>query len=443
MGEPLRKVLVASLHFPPDTGAASHRYRLLAPRLPAHGWEPVVVAVDPARLGVRTEPGLSALVHGPVRVVHAGALPAGFCRALGFGDLGLRAWFHLRRTCARLLDAERFEAAVVTMPPHPAGALGPWIRARSGVPFVLDYQDPWVGEWGRSVGGGPGGSPDLRSRLSRRLGEFLEPRAVAAASGLAAVSSGTVEGHLARIPAARALPFEEIPLGGDPADFAAAARVPGLLPPFDPADGNLHLVYAGTLLPLGMETLRALLGAAGLVSGARPDLGRRLRLHFYGTSNRTDPGAAPRVLPEAERLGVASMVEEVPERIDYARAVAALSSAAGILLLGSSEPHYTASKIYPALLARRPVLGLFHEASTSVAALRAAGRPPTVRVVTYGEAERAEGRTAEIARALEALLAAPEFRAEDVDGEALAAFGADRLAGRLARLLDRIARGAP
>jgi hypothetical protein len=27
-------------------------------------------------------------------------------------------------------------------------------EANIGVPFVLDYQDPWVGEWGRSVGGG-------------------------------------------------------------------------------------------------------------------------------------------------------------------------------------------------------------------------------------------------------------------------------------------------
>ena len=51
------------------------------------------------------------------------------------------------------------------------------------VPFVLDYQDPWVGEWGRSVGPGMSGHPDLRSRATRLLATRLEPRALVAADG--------------------------------------------------------------------------------------------------------------------------------------------------------------------------------------------------------------------------------------------------------------------
>ena len=49
-------------------------------------------------------------------------------------------------------------------------------------------------------------------------------------------------------------------------------------------------------------------------------------------------------------------------RLDYLDALSVLTHASGILLLGSSERHYTASKLYPALLARRPLLALFHEA---------------------------------------------------------------------------------
>ena len=42
----MKRVLMVSPHFPPDTSAASHRVRLLAPHLPEFGWEPTVVTVE-------------------------------------------------------------------------------------------------------------------------------------------------------------------------------------------------------------------------------------------------------------------------------------------------------------------------------------------------------------------------------------------------------------
>ena len=53
--------------------------------------------------------------------------------------------------------------------------------------------------------------------------------------------------------------------------------------------------------------------------------------------------------------------------------------ASAILMMGSSERHYTASKLYPALLARRPLLAVYHEESTVVDVLRRVGTAPTVR----------------------------------------------------------------
>jgi hypothetical protein len=50
----------------------------------------------------------------------------------------------------------------------------------NNVAFVLDYQDPWVGEWGRSVGPGENGRPDYRSRASR----LIAARKVGASDGL-------------------------------------------------------------------------------------------------------------------------------------------------------------------------------------------------------------------------------------------------------------------
>ena len=71
----MRRVLMVSPHFPPDTNAATHRVRLLAPHLPARGWEPTVVAVDPRDYEGRLDPALADLVPPWLRVVHARAWP--------------------------------------------------------------------------------------------------------------------------------------------------------------------------------------------------------------------------------------------------------------------------------------------------------------------------------------------------------------------------------
>ena len=88
---------------------------------------------------------------------------------------------------------------------------------------------------------------------------------------------------------------------------------------------------------------------------------------------------------------------ETPGRLDYLDALSVLTQASAIVLLGSSEPHYTASKLYPALLARRPVLALFHEASSVVSILRSTASEPTVRVVAYGSENALDSRVGEVA----------------------------------------------
>jgi hypothetical protein len=429
----MRRALLVSPHFPPDTSAGTHRVRLLAPHLAAHGWEPTVLTVAADGAEGRPDPELAALVPPSLRVVRAPVLAVRRTRRLGVGDLGLRALPGLFRTASRLLGGERFDLVFLTVYPTYPALLAPLWQARFGVPFVLDYQDPWVGSWGESVGGGPGGAVDARSFLSRRLAERAEPWVARAAAALTAVSAGTLAELFGRHPELADKPWAALPLGGEPADFDAVRREarPNLL--FDPHDGRLHLVYVGTLLPLGFETLRALFAAVARLRAGRPELYARLALHFVGTSNQT-AGSAPRALPEAERAGVADRVAEHAARVPYVEALRLLTQAHGILLLGSSEPHYTPSKAYPALLAGRPVLAAYHQASEVVGRLAAEDQ---VLLVTYGDAERAGDRVGELAGALAALLERAERPSLPAD---LGEHAAAALAGRLAGLFERAVR---
>lgn len=437
-GKTSRRVLIVSPHFPPDGSAASHRARLLAPHLARHGWEPTVLTVDPRDCEGTLDPELGDLVPPELRIVRCRAWPSRVTRLLGVGDLGLRAFPGLLRSATRLLRRERHDALLVTIYPTYPALLGPILKRRFGVPFVLDYQDPWVSEWGRTVGGAPDGGVDAKSRLSRFVATRLEPWVVRATDAIVAVSAETIEPVRRRHPEIASHPFAEIPIGGEPADFERLRARARANPFFDPSDGRTHLCYVGTLLPLGFETLRAVLSAVAQLKAREPALAERLRFHFIGTSNQARPDVPARVMPVASALGVGDLVREVAPRVGYLDALTAQVQAGGILLMGSSERHYTASKLYPALLARRSILAVHHRESTVVDVLHRAG--PAARVVTYDDRARAESQVDAIAAALADVLARPADEALVHDASAVEPYTAAALASRLAGVLDRVAR---
>jgi len=437
----MRRVLMVSPHFPPDTTAGTHRVRLLAPHLKEFGWTPTVLTVDPRDYEGRLDPELARLLPNDLEVVRCRAWSAATTRKFKLGDLGARAFAGLWRETKRLLSERRYDAYFVTVFPMYPALLGPLVKRKFRVPFILDYIDPWVGAWGLTVGGGPNGAPDWKSRWSRRLGRFLEPKAVRAADAITAVSAATYEQIRERNPQLPCKVFAEIPYGGEPTDFEEVRNRPRPNPYFDPADGNAHLCYVGTLLPLGFETLHAVLKAARRLRDVAPGAYDKLRLHFFGTSNQLVADAPQRVLPEAEALGVADRVQEIAPRIDYLDALTVQVQASGLLLLGSSERHYTASKLYPALLAKRPLLAVYHEDSTVCSILRNLD-PDAVDLVTYGDAMRAEDRINEIAAAMAALVGRrgpPPTRDQSI----LNAYSAKTMASRLAAVFERVLAARP
>lgn len=433
-----RRVLMVSPHFPPDTSAGTHRVRLFASYLHEFGWEPTVLSVDPSGYEGRLDPDLAALVPERVRVVRTRAWSAGLTRRLGIGDLGLRALAGLRRESERLMTRERFDALFITIYPTYPAVLGPILKRRHRVQFVLDYQDPWVSAWGIEVGPGPNGTPDARSRITRAIAQRLEPRVVRAADALTAVSARTYEDVLARVPDARPRACAAIPLGFDERDLEALQRAPRVNHWFDEADGRVHVCYVGTVLPRGFDVLRAVLAALAHLRARAPQAYARLRLHFIGTSNQRTTTADPRVLPAARDAGVEDIVTEAPPRLDYLDALNVQTRADALLLLGSSEPHYTPSKVFPALLARRPILAFYHRASSVVDILRPLA--PGARVFTFDDATPLSDQIDDIAAAFAGLAETGSRRAPLSNGNGLQAWSARALTGRLAAVLDSVSR---
>lgn len=425
----MNRVLIVAPSFTPSSYPPTHRVRFFARHLPEFGWEPEIVSVEPSVMGEPADPDIHRLVPDWLRVTRSGAFPLSLTRRVGLGDLGYRSLLPMRRVLARVVEERRPDIAFIPGPPWPAYLHGPWLRKRYGIPYVIDYIDPWVNAMGAD------GRWWTKAFWYRQLALKLEPKVVRHASHFVAVSDGTNEGVRARYPWLPAERFTGIPYGFEASDFDALRSTGRANAYWDAGDGNIHLVYVGAMLPKGYETLRALFGGLRILRDDAPELFAKLRLHFFGTTY--DPNVREGlVLPIAREMGLASQVTEHAARVPYLDALNILCSADVILGLGSSERHYTASKIFPNILARRPMLAIYHEASTVCDIVREARAG---ELVTYSDEAPAEQHAAEIAAALTRLVTGGTYSPEQVRWEHFEEYSAKNMTRRLASIFDRVA----
>jgi hypothetical protein len=128
-------------------------------------------------------------------------------------------------------------------------------------------------------------------------------------------------------------------------------------------------------------------------------------------------------------------VREVASRVPYLSALSVMARSQGLLLIGSDEPHYTASKIYPALMCGRPFLSLYHRASSAHTILAAAGGGCAFAFEEPGELDRLNTPLAECLRTL-------ALRPESLgvaSSSVYAQYEARVIAGRFGAIFDGVA----
>jgi hypothetical protein len=160
-----------------------------------------------------------------------------------------------------------------------------------------------------------------------------------------------------------------IPFGAAPADYEIAAGLNWENPYFQQGDGLWHGVYAGVLGKVMETTCEAICLAFKQGLQEAPDLFSRVRLHFVGTSY-AGTSATATIRPMAERLALGAFIQEDTQRLPYFAVLRLLKAADFLLVPGSDNPQYTASKIYPYIMARKPLLALFHEKSSVIEVLQ-------------------------------------------------------------------------
>lgn len=429
-----RRVLIVSPHFPPVNAPDLHRVRTALPYFAEFGWEPTVLAVDPRDVDLAQDPLLEQSVPPEVTVIRTRALPLSLTRRFGLGSLALRSRRNLRRAAETLLRARRFDAVFFSTTEFPLLTLGPRWHARFGVPFLADWQDPWLSDfYERTHTPPPGGR--LKYALSRRLAQHGEPRVVRAAAHLVSVSAGYIDELAARYPDWDRTRATVLPFAAPVRDFELLPALAPALPEFGvPPDTEVWLSAGRGGADLA-PAARALFQAIARDRTESPARWARRRLVFLGTSYATGSRAQPSFPPLAAEAGITDLVVELPARAPYFSTLAALQRATRLIVLGSTDASYTASKVYPYVLARRPTLALLHERSGAVEFLRQQRCGP---VFTFREGETPAALSAQLTRS--GWLGADTPPAPTSDPAALEPHTARAMTRQLTAILDRIAR---
>jgi hypothetical protein len=335
------------------------------PYLKSFGWDAHVLAVQPNYVEMVQDPLLSETVPQGVPVTWVKALPVEYTRLLGIGNLGLRSLSFLLKAGDHLLRKQSFDLIYFSTTVFQTMILGPHWRNRFAIPYILDFQDLWWNDYYQENRIKPPGGY-LKYGLSHLQAKWLEPWAMHHASHIVSVSPGYPKTLQQRYSHLSSMRYTVLPFGAPESDFEVLPSLNLQQHLFDPKDGKRHWVYVGRggndmalslrALFLGLQTLRA----------QHPDQWELVHLHFVGTSYAPQGRTEKTIEPIAQDYGVADLVTEYPDRIPYFEALQVLVDSDAILLIGSDDPNYTASKLYPCVLARKPILAIFHDLSSVV-----------------------------------------------------------------------------
>ena len=237
------------------------------------------------------------------------------------------------------------DVAVVSLPPAASGTVGWLLNRLRGVPYLVEYRDPWtVGAfWTSDADGRP--RADVVTRARYRLTRRLEATLLQRSAGAIIVNG---EAHVARLAAAfpdqtLGKPIVHIRNGVDLDDTATD-------PEPDAPAGVLRLLHTGFFYHF--YTPHQLIGALRLTQHRSPESLDGVEVEFMGS------GFPEQLVEELDGWGLGQLVRRTAAGT-YSDALSAMRRADGLIaILPALESNYDRlpTKIYEYLSTDRPIL---------------------------------------------------------------------------------------
>jgi hypothetical protein len=427
-----KTVLIVGADFTPSSYPPALRIRFFAQHLREFGWEPIVLTTDPKFYEWSVDPENEKLLPSDLEVIRTRAFPARWTRKIGIGDLGIRSLWHHWRELSHICRKRKVDLIYIPVPPNWTMMLGRLAHTRFGIPYILDYIDPVVSRYYWTV---PHSQRPPKWPLVYAMYKVLEPFSLRRVSELVSVDTSYLSGIYDAYPWIANVNATGLAFGAEPGDFEYVRCHPRKNAIFDKNDGLIHLSYVGRGGVDMIPALRAVFSATREGLQRDPELFKRLRIHFVGTTYAVNAERSFQVLPTAHEVGVEQLVDEHPGRIHHLDAIQVLLDSHALLLVGSTLPHYTASKVFPYVMAQKQLLAVFNEESSGVQLIR---EMEAGTVVTFGSSESPENKVQEILEEICKLLELPAGFRPPTRWESFEPYTARAVTSRLARVLDRV-----
>jgi len=359
----VKKVLIISPYFAPSNSADMQRVRMSLPYFEKLGWLAEVVMVDESFSDLNKDKLLMESIPDSIKIHKTKALPKSWTSKLGLGSLAIRSMLFYKKRVSQLLRQHKYDLIYFSTTEFPVCVLGAYWKKKFSVPYIIDMQDPWHTDYYNNK---PKAERPKKYWFSYRLHKYLEPKAMKTVDGLISVSVSYIHTLQERYPILKTKPTKVITFGAFDIDFRIAQAHSEQLPLAYRPEQKINLVYIGRGGFDMKPALNTLFEAfkQGLVT--QPRLFENVHLHFIGTSYAPKGKGTPTIFPVATELGIASYVTEYTDRIGFYNSIKNMQYADGLIIIGSNQGAYTASKLYPYILAKKPLLAVMHPESSVV-----------------------------------------------------------------------------
>ncbi|TDG35325.1 hypothetical protein EZJ43_14425 [Pedobacter changchengzhani] len=332
------------------------------------GWQAEVITVDQKFTDVVKDELLLNTVPTSIPIHRVKALSKKYTAKVGLGSLALRSLWFIRKKGNELLKTKKFDLIYFSTTEFPVCILGTYWKKKFGIPYVIDMQDPWHTDYYKDK---PKAERPKKYWFSYRLNKYLEPLAMKAVDGLIAVSANYIETLEQRYPRLKNKLSAVITFGAFEVDFEIATEYNEQLNLVYKAEKKqVNLVYVGRGGHDLKPALQTLFSAFKKGLKEDPQRFEKISMHFIGTSYAPKGKGEFTVKPVASDFGLTNYVSEYTDRIGFYESIKNLQNADGLMIVGSNQADYTASKLYPYILAKKPLLAVLHSGSSATKILK-------------------------------------------------------------------------
>jgi len=339
------------------------RVRMSLPYFKTLDWEAEVVTVDQEYADIATDKLLIESLPPAIKIHKVIAFKKKWTGKFGLGSIALRSMYFYRKKVNSLLSKNKYDLIYFSTTQFPICILGAYWKKKFGIPYIIDIQDMWHSDYYQNK---PKVERPKKYWFSYPLNKYLEPIAMKHVDGIISVSKNYIDILNSRYSNLRSKPKEVITFGAFDVDLKIAEKHANTLEIVYKTDlDRINLVYIGRGGYDMRESLQILFECFKLGLKENQALFKRIHFNFIGTSYAPNGTGIPTIKPIANECGVSNYVTEFTDRIGFFQSIRNLQKADGLIIIGSNDGNYTASKLFPYILTQNHILAILHADSSA------------------------------------------------------------------------------